>query len=176
MSVALPPTSRPVLRSLIEHPWSFAARVSPAARRWCDRHGYVTPHFSWESYACSDGTPVPAELRANAIKLHWRLEVVRHKIGDLPISVDGPYRTVARNRAVGGAPDSRHIHADAADFFVQQIGVWVQHSPKLGSRDDVVRLAENIFSDGGVGNENSGTLHVDSRGFKVRFITWTAST
>jgi hypothetical protein len=38
-----------------------------------------------------------------------------------------------------------------------------------------VKIAEQTFSNGGVGNENSGTLHVDARAFKVRFITWTAS-
>jgi hypothetical protein len=173
MPVPLPPANKPLLRSLIKRPWSPATRVSPGARKWCDSHGYITPHFTWVSYACSDGTKVPQNLHANAIKLHWRLEHMRHKIGDLPMSVDGPYRTRARNKAVGGAANSRHIHADAADFFVAQITNWVTHSPALNSRDDVLTLAEQAFSNGGVGNENSGTLHVDARGFKVRFITWT---
>lgn len=176
MAVPVPPTSKPLLRRLITHPWSLATRLSPGARRWCDSHGYITPHFSWDSYACSDGTKVPQNLHANAIKLHWRLEHMRHQIGDLPMTVDGPYRTVSRNKAVGGAADSRHLHADGADFFVAQIATWVQNSPRLNSRDDVVKLAEQTFSNGGVGNEGTGTLHVDSRGSKVRFISWTPTT
>jgi hypothetical protein len=175
MAVPVPPTSKPLLRMLIRHPWWPVTRLSPGSRKWCDGHGFISPNFSWASYACTDGTAVPPDLRANAIRLHWRLEHMRHKIGDLPVTVDGPYRTRARNKAVGGAKDSRHIHADAADFFLGQVTDWVRQSPKLNSRDDVVKLAEKTFSNGGVGNENSGTLHVDARGFKVRFITWTPS-
>lgn len=174
MPVPQPPESQPKLRSLIGRPWSHDAWVSPGVRKWCDSHGYITPHFTWDSYACSDGTAVPQELRNNAIKLHWHLERLRHEIGDLPMTVDGPYRTVARNRAVHGAADSRHIHADGADFFLAQVNAWVQQSPKLTSRDDVLKIANQVFADGGLGNENSGTLHVDARGIKARFVTWTA--
>jgi uncharacterized protein YcbK (DUF882 family) len=49
------------------------------------------------------------------------------------MSIDGPYRTHARNIAVGGAANSRHIHADAAGFFVGQISTWVTHSRSLGA-------------------------------------------
>jgi hypothetical protein len=142
-----------------------------------DAKGMITPHFSWASYACSDGTPVPRKLRGNAIQLHWRLELLRHRLGDVPMVVDGPYRTPERNRAVGGAPDSRHVHADGADFFAQQVSRWIEHGRKTGrgakSRDDVLRLASRTFFNGGLGNENSGTLHVDARGFMARFVTWT---
>jgi uncharacterized protein YcbK (DUF882 family) len=48
------------------------------------------------------------------------------------MSIDGPYRTRARNTAVGGAANSRHIQADAADFFVGQIST-VTHSRSLGA-------------------------------------------
>jgi uncharacterized protein YcbK (DUF882 family) len=95
-------------------------------------------------------------------------------MGDIPMTVDGPYRTPARNKAVGGAIDSRHLHADGADFFAQQVDRWVAQSPRLRSRADVLRLADQIFAKGGVGNETSGTLHVDARGWRARFVTWGA--
>ena len=82
-----------------------------------------------------------------------------------------------RERGAEGAanlPHSRHIHADGADFFLAQVTAWVQKSPKLTSRDDVLKIANAVFADGGLGNENSGTLHVDARGIKARFVTWTA--
>ncbi len=165
------------LARLMARPWSARARHSGALRRELDRRGLITPHFSWASYAGTDGTPVPTPLRPNAVRLHWRLELLRHRLGDVPMIVDGPYRTPQRNREVGGARDSRHIHADAADFFVAQVDRWIAHGRETGrgakSRDDVVRLASRTFFNGGVGNENSGTLHVDARGFKARFITWT---
>jgi hypothetical protein len=161
---------------LMATPWTMRARRSPALRKELDRRGLITPHFSWASYACTNGTPVPTDLRANAIRLHWRLEVLRHRLGDVPMVVDGPYRTVERNREVGGASDSRHIHADGADFFVAQVERWIGHGRQTGrgakSRDDVLRLAERTFAKGGLGNENSGTLHVDARGFRARFVTW----
>lgn len=173
MSVPLPPRSRPLLRRYIRQPWTIRARTSPAVRRWCDRHGYITPNFSWASYACQDGTPVPKRLRPNAIRLHWRLELLRHRLGDQAVTVDGPYRTEARNRAVGGAPLSRHVQADAADFFEAQVDRWARKVP--GGRPAVLRIADRTFYNGGLGNETSGTLHVDTRGVKARFITWTRS-
>lgn len=121
---------------------------------------------------------MPSELRSNAIRLHRRLELLRHRLGDVAMVVDGPYRTKARNIAVGGASDSRHVHADAADFFVAQVDGWVAHGRGNGgprSRGDVLRLASRTFYNGGLGNENSGTLHVDARGFKARFVTWVAA-
>jgi peptidase M15-like protein len=175
------PTSGPrwkrrYLARLIAGPWTLRARRSKALRAYLDAHGYITPHFTWQSYACTDGTPVPGALRPNAIRLHWRLEILRHRLGDCPVTVDGPYRTEARNIAVGGARDSRHVHADAADFFVAQVERWIAHGARIGrgakSRAQVLRLAGRTFYNGGLGNENSGTLHVDARGFKARFVTW----
>jgi hypothetical protein len=179
MPIPPPPRRRPLLRALVRAPWTARARNSPAVRRWCDEHGSITPHFTWRSYACSDGTPVPKALRPNAIRLHWRLELLRHRLGDVPMTVDGPYRTAARNRAVGGAADSRHVHADGADFYRAQVDDWARHLRRkdeslADARDRVMALADRTFSDGGVGNETSGTLHLDARGARARFVTWVA--
>lgn len=178
MPIPLPPRSRPLLRAYIARPWLAPARVSPAARRYCDRHGYITPHFTWASYACKDGTHVPHALEANAVRLHWRLELLRHRLGDQAMTVNGPYRTPHWNRVTGGAGDSRHVHADAADFFRAQIKQWATGIRRHGETLDhalarVLGLASRTFYNGGVGNEPNGTLHVDTRGRKVRFVTWT---
>jgi hypothetical protein len=162
------------IRSLMAKPWTRAARRSRLLRRHLNSLGLITPHFSWESYACSDGTPVPQSLRKNAIRLHWRLEIMRHRLGDVPMTVDGPYRTPAKNREVGGASDSRHMHADGADFFTAQVDRWIRQGTAR-HRADVVAIAERTFYNGGVGNETSGTLHVDARGVKARFVTWVRS-
>ena len=173
MSLPLPSKKRhPVLRFLLTHPNWRRARRSPATRKWLDQHGYITPHFSWKSYACTDGTPVPRRLRGNAIRLHWQLERMRAAMGGVPMTVDGPYRTPERNRGVHGAIDSRHVHADAADFYKEQVDRWVRESKRMRSRNDVLNLADRIFANGGLGNETSGTLHVDARGWKARFVTW----
>jgi len=175
MPCPVPPKSRPVIRRLFLAPWNPAARTNPALRDWLDGHGYITPHFSWDSYRGHDParTQVPRGLMGNAIRLHWDLERFRHALGDVAMTVDGPYRTIAHNREVGGAEGSRHTQADGADFFLSQVDEWVAASPKVNTRSDVVDVADRIFSSGGVGNENSGTLHVDSRGYRSRFTTWT---
>jgi hypothetical protein len=171
MPVPIPSRRRPLLRRLVQQPWSRRARLSPALRRWCDKHSYITPHFTWSNMACTDGTPVPASLRANARRHCFNLERFRHAIGDVGIAIDGPFRTEAKNRQVHGAADSRHLHADASDHFVEQVDRWVRTSHLLDSRGDAVRIAERIFP--GVGNETSGTLHLDSRpGPWARFVTW----
>ena len=55
MSVPLPTTGRKVRRRylayLIHRPWLARARRSKALREYLDKHGYITPHFTWKSYA-----------------------------------------------------------------------------------------------------------------------------
>lgn len=174
----LPPRSRPLLRRYITHPWTRAARHSRAARRWLDRHGQITPHFSWAEMADTRGPQVPRHLRPNAIRHAWNLERFRHKLAAHAkrrhrrfsgVSIDGPYRTVEHNLEIGGATDSQHLYADATDHFQGQVTRWGQETGL--SRAEILRIAESLFR--GVGNENSGTLHLDSRtGPIARFVTW----
>lgn len=72
--------------------------------------GDLSPHFSLSEFACHDGTPghpTPALIVA--------LEKLRSIIGR-PIRIVSGYRTPAYNKKIGGAPDSRHTHNDAADI------------------------------------------------------------
>jgi hypothetical protein len=177
----LPPRSRPLLRRYITHPWTAVARHSPAARRWLDRHRLITPHFSWAEMADTRGPAVPKNLRKNAIRHAWNLERFRHQL-ELHakrrgrrfsgVSIDGPYRTPAHNREIGGAVASQHMQATATDHFQGQVSRWAQETGL--TRGQILTLAEKIFR--GVGNENSGTLHLDSRkGPIARFVTWQGS-
>jgi hypothetical protein len=163
------------INSRLAKPWTLKARTSQHVRAHLDKHGYATPHFSWDELASNNGERVPARLRSNAIRHAWNLERFRHALGDVSISIDGPYRSPSYNRQVGGAQNSRHTFADASDFFAAQVDRWVRQSAKLKSKADVLRIANRIWSKGGVGNETSGTLHVDSRGYRARFVTWTAA-
>ncbi len=157
-------------------PWTMQARASRKVRKHLDTQDHVTPHFTWAEFACQDAqkTAVPPDLRANTIRLCWLLEKMRHQLGDVPMSIDSGYRTPERNREVGGAADSRHTHGDAADFFAAQVDGWITQGT-APSRAAVVAIASRIFASGGVGNETSGTLHVDARGWKARFVTWVAA-
>jgi Peptidase M15 len=165
------------VQKLYNKPWGLRASASPALRRYLDAQGRVTPHFAWSEFACHDAhkTPVPANLRPKTIRLCWLLEKMRHRLSDVEMTIDSGYRTREHNTAVHGASDSRHMYGDAADFFVGQVDDWI----RLGTarnRADVLAIADRIFAKGGLGNETSGTLHVDARGWRARFVTWIAAT
>jgi hypothetical protein len=164
------------VQKLHEKPWKMQARASRGLRKHLDAQERITPHFTWAEFACKDPekTPVPADLRANTIRLAWLLEKMRHELGDVSMTIESGYRTPEWNRHVGGAADSRHTHADAADFFTAEVDGWVAQG-SARDRGDVLAIAERIFASGGVGNETSGTLHVDARGWKARFVTWVAA-
>ncbi|MBK1787678.1 D-Ala-D-Ala carboxypeptidase family metallohydrolase [Prauserella cavernicola] len=64
----------------------------------------------------SGGNVSAAEAKANALVSMWKLQAMRHAMGDQPIVVNGGFRSVACNDAVGGAPASRHLYGDAVDL------------------------------------------------------------
>jgi zinc D-Ala-D-Ala carboxypeptidase len=64
----------------------------------------------------SGGKVSAATARANALVTMWKLQAMRHAMGDKPITVNGGFRSVACNSAVGGAANSRHLYGHAADL------------------------------------------------------------
>ncbi|KUJ64531.1 peptidase M15 [Streptomyces albus subsp. albus] len=78
-------------------------------------------HFSYaELNHCnsdwSGGAVGAATAKENARRTMWKLEAMRHALGDQPITVTSGFRSYACNDAVGGASDSRHLYGDAADL------------------------------------------------------------
>ncbi|QIP84737.1 peptidase M15 [Streptomyces sp. Tu 2975] len=84
--------------------------------------GDCTPvHFSYaELNRCnstwSGGAVSAATAKANALRTMWKLEALRHALGDRPITVTSGFRSYSCNSAVGGASGSRHLYGDAADL------------------------------------------------------------
>ncbi|MER7082652.1 zinc D-Ala-D-Ala carboxypeptidase [Saccharopolyspora kobensis] len=64
----------------------------------------------------SGGNVSAAEAKANALVVMWKLQAMRHAMGDAPIVVNGGFRSKSCNDSVGGAPNSRHLYGDAADL------------------------------------------------------------
>lgn len=64
----------------------------------------------------SGGAVGAATARANALVSMWKLQAMRHALGDQPIRVTSGFRSYACNEAVGGAPNSRHLYGDAVDL------------------------------------------------------------
>ncbi|NGO68002.1 peptidase M15 [Streptomyces sp. SB3404] len=78
-------------------------------------------HFSFgELNRCNStwggGNVSAATAKENAKRAMWRLEALRHALGDKPITVTSGFRSKACNDAVGGASGSRHLYGDAADL------------------------------------------------------------
>ncbi|HEY7592671.1 MAG TPA: D-Ala-D-Ala carboxypeptidase family metallohydrolase [Actinophytocola sp.] len=64
----------------------------------------------------SGGNVDAATAKANALVSMWKLQAMRHAMGDRPIVVNGGFRSKACNDAVGGAAASRHLFGDAVDL------------------------------------------------------------
>ncbi|MFF9622553.1 D-Ala-D-Ala carboxypeptidase family metallohydrolase [Streptomyces griseosporeus] len=78
-------------------------------------------HFSYaELNKCnadwSGGAVSAATAKANALKTMWKLEAMRHALGDVPLTISSGFRSYACNSAVGGSSTSRHLYGDAADL------------------------------------------------------------
>ncbi|MFJ6073071.1 D-Ala-D-Ala carboxypeptidase family metallohydrolase [Streptomyces sp. NPDC093065] len=64
----------------------------------------------------SGGAVSAATAKSNALKTMWKLEAMRHALGDVPITISSGFRSRACNSAVGGSSTSRHLYGDAADL------------------------------------------------------------
>lgn len=69
----------------------------------------LTPHFRLGEFAMHNGV-LPPTASTEALRALCRdvLEPMRAQFGVCVVT--SGYRTVAHNRAVGGAPDSRHVY------------------------------------------------------------------
>lgn len=144
-----------------KRPWTRFARRLPGFKRFCWRHGFVSPHYTRQEWASKDGTPVPRHLRKNAQRQAFNLERLRHALGDKPLGGLSYYRSPRHNAAVGGASQSRHMSADATDFSVETINRF--------GRTRFLNECYRIWKNGGVGTYSSGSAHTDSRGYPARW-------
>jgi uncharacterized protein YcbK (DUF882 family) len=74
----------------------------------------LTKDFQLSEFACNDGTPVPVNLIPNVRALAENLQPLRDEVGLL--IVNSGYRTPSWNRKIGGAKNSMHLKAMAADL------------------------------------------------------------
>lgn len=146
-----------------DHPWTAKAAASPGFRRWLARHGMLTPHFSLREAASKDGQAIPRSMRFAARNHAFRMEVLRHELGDGPLPVNSWYRSPQHNRAVGGASKSMHMKAIACDISRE----FCARHPSFD------QVASRVFAKGGFGTYPGGARHVDSRGWRARWSTWT---
>lgn len=80
----------------------------------------LSKNFYLSEFACHDGTPVPEGKVENVKLLVKNLQVIRDTIG-VPLTIHSGYRTPSWNKKVGGAPNSMHKEAKAADLVTRDL-------------------------------------------------------
>jgi hypothetical protein len=102
-------------------------------------------NFTLDEFHCKDGSKVPAKYYGNLQQLINQLQIIREQVGR-PILINSAYRSLAHNTKIGGAKNSQHLTASAADIVIvglsarevqnkllQLINAGVIHNGGLGS-------------------------------------------
>ena len=125
-----------------------------------------TLHFDWSEFTdrvsgtFNGGKLGPDAVRENVRRCMWKLEAIRVKLGNRPITVTSGFRSIVHNQQVGGASDSMHLYGTAADLGVSGV-----------SNRTVYQKAETSgFS--GLETFNTDHQHVDSRADLGRAWWW----
>lgn len=91
----------------------------------------LTEHFSFDELTGSSSHPELVALNRRKAASYMdniqlvanQLEILRHSIGDLPITVRSGFRCEELNKAVGGAKRSGHLSGLAADIVANGLSV-----------------------------------------------------
>lgn len=121
----------------------------------------LTTNFKLSEFRCKDGTDVPAELLPNVQKLANELQKLRDEL-ELPIKINSGYRTKPYNKKIGGATNSMHVQAKAADIVVTDI-----------TPTNLYKRIEKLIEEGKVNFKGVGVydtfVHVDVRDRRSRW-------
>lgn len=121
----------------------------------------ITAYFDTKEFDCKDGTPVPEGYYKYLEILCQNLEILRKTI-ERPIIVISGYRTESHNQKVGGAKNSLHLTAKAADIKVEGLT-----SHQLATIIEML-IEEKKMKEGGLGVYKSW-VHYDVRDKKARW-------
>jgi zinc D-Ala-D-Ala carboxypeptidase len=120
-------------------------------------------HFDFSEFYndCSpsqgfNGGPISATaVKTNVMRLMWKLEALRHKLGDRPITVTSGFRNNACNASVGGSSNSQHRYGTAADLVGLPLCTLASGSRTAG--------LSGIIGPGSPDGNHEDHTHVDSR-------------
>ena len=120
-------------------------------------------HFSLSEFKCRNGVRVPSRYKKNAEYLIARLEELRAYIGAKPIHIRSAYRTRSYNKAIGGAGNSQHLYACAADIYVRgmtakQLAIKVL---ELFEPEYLKKQDDKYLKQLGIGLGGNSIVHID---------------
>jgi uncharacterized protein YcbK (DUF882 family) len=123
----------------------------------------LTKNFATSEFACHDehNTQVPSKYMKNVQLLADNLQVLRDDV-DQPVFVISGYRTKKYNKAVGGAPESKHLKAEAGDITIKSM------TPQQVYDRIEKLIAARKMKQGGLGLY-AGWVHYDVRGRRARW-------
>lgn len=131
-------------------------QTDKALNDWIKQAGKKgTSNFNINEFRCKGTGKLPSNGMDS--ELLTKLEELRYRLGNKPITITSGYRTPSHNKKVGGASNSQHLYGRAADIKVKGVSASV-----------VYREADKLFNNGGVGKYPTFT-HVDVRGYRARF-------
>jgi uncharacterized protein YcbK (DUF882 family) len=117
----------------------------------------LAPNFKLREFSVSGGKILPyARIDEDLIVA---LQQLRSHLNQ-PVFISSSYRTISRNKAVGGSPKSRHLSGDAADVYVKNL-----------SPAKLMAIIESHIGEG-IGlhaYDNTCHIHLDMRGYKSRW-------
>ncbi|GGY77972.1 D-Ala-D-Ala carboxypeptidase family metallohydrolase [Streptomyces nitrosporeus] len=82
----------------------------------CTPIHFTYPELNQCNSTWAGGKVAAGTAKANALSSMWKLEALRHALGDQPLRVTSGFRSASCNSAVGGASNSRHMYGDAVDL------------------------------------------------------------
>jgi len=121
----------------------------------------LTKNFSLSEFNCRDGRKVPPEYMPNVRELAANLQVLRDEIGE-PININSSYRPPDYNKRIGGARNSQHLTASAADITAKS------YTPKKLAAVIERLIKVGKMKQGGIGIY-PGFTHYDIRGKRARW-------
>ncbi|WP_216214066.1 D-Ala-D-Ala carboxypeptidase family metallohydrolase [Amycolatopsis aidingensis] len=116
-----------------------------------------TTHFNFSEFHSNDGSGFSGgkvgsgTVKENVRRLMYKLEAVRKKVGNKPMTINSGFRSIRHNSNVGGASNSQHMYGIAADFV----------SPGVSTRTFYVACETSGFS--GLERYTVSWQHADSR-------------
>lgn len=121
----------------------------------------LTENFELIEFVCKDGSAVPEQYMMNVLTLAENLQVLREELGE-PVRINSAYRSPNYNKRIGGAKNSKHLLAQAADITVKG------KTPKQLAAIIERLISQRKMKQGGLG-VYPGFVHYDVRGTKARW-------